>query len=246
MARFFVPRENVRDRRGVITGQELSHLRTVLRLATGDHITVFDDAGREHEAVIGKLSADSGEFEIVRSWTAATESALRIILGAGLTKGGKMDLVVEKATELGVHAIVPFFSEFSVPNWDERKIAARTARWNKVAHSAVKQCGRTRSPEILPLRNFQALVSGDWSDALKLFFYEKERAQSLRDIRKKCEETRTVVIAVGAEGGFSEAEALLATLHRFEPVHLGPRILRAETAAITALSLVQFLWGDGT
>ena len=152
---------------------------------------------------------------------------------------------MEKATELGAHVIVPVLSEFSVPNWPERKIAARTARWNKIALSAVKQCGRTRLPEILPLRDFPAFVSDDWSDALKLFFYEKESAQSLRDVREKRAEPKTVVLAVGAEGGFSKPEAMLADTHGFEPVHLGPRILRAETAAITALSLVQFLWGDG-
>jgi 16S rRNA (uracil1498-N3)-methyltransferase len=95
------------------------------------------------------------------------------------------------------------------------------------------------------LRDFPSFVSSDWSDALKLFFYEKESAQSLRAVREKWARPKTVVLAVGAEGGFSTAEAILAATHRFEPVHLGPRILRAETAAITALSLVQFLWGDG-
>jgi 16S rRNA (uracil1498-N3)-methyltransferase len=244
MARFFVPKESLGDQRGVIDGPELLHLRKVLRLVVGDRITVFDDAGWEHEAVIRALSAEQGEIEIVSSYRPARESDVRIILGVGLTKGEKMDFVVEKATELGAQAIVPFTSEFSVPKLDERKITSRTTRWEKIALAAVKQCGRTRLPEVLPLRDFAALVSGDWDGALKLFFWEKESAQSLRAAREKRGEAKAVLLVVGPEGGFSAPEAALAQAHGFESVHLGPRILRAETAAIAALSLVQFLWGD--
>ena len=245
MARFFVPQKNFRDRRGTIDGPELLHLRRVLRLTTGDRITLFDDAGLEHEAVIGRLSEDTGEFEVLRSWTASTESPLRSILCVGITKGEKMDFIVEKATELGVHAILPFVSEFSVPKWNEQKIAARAARWKKIALAAVKQCGRTRLPEIMPLRNFADLAGDDWVDALKLFFYEKKSGQSLHDVKQRRPEAGTVVCVLGGEGGFSSSEASVAQLCGFESVHMGPRILRAETAAVTALSVVQFLWGDG-
>jgi 16S rRNA (uracil1498-N3)-methyltransferase len=245
MARFFVPKKNLGDQHGIIDGPELLHLRKVLRLVVGDRITVFDDAGWEHDAVIRALSDEQGEIDIVNSYQPARESDVRIILGLGLTKGEKMDFVVEKATELGAHAIVPFTSEFSVPKLDERKIATRAARWEKIALAAVKQCGRTRLPEVLPLCHFEALVSGDWDHALKLFFWEKESAQSLRTAREKRGDAKAVLLVVGPEGGFSAAEAALAQAHGFESVHLGPRILRAETAAIAALSLVQFLWGDG-
>jgi 16S rRNA (uracil1498-N3)-methyltransferase len=245
MARFFVPKESLGDQRGVIDGPELLHLRKVLRLVVGDRITVFDDAGWEHEAVIRALSAEQGEIEIVSSYRPARESDVRIILGVGLTKGEKMDFVVEKATELGAQAIVPCSSEYSVPKLDERKITSRTTRWEKIALAAVKQCGRTRLPEVLPLCHFEALVSGDWDYALKLFFWEKESARSLRTAREKRGDAKAVLLVVGPEGGFSAAEAALAQAHGFESVRLGPRILRAETAAIAALSLVQFLWGDG-
>lgn len=157
-----------------------------------------------------------------------------------------MDFVIEKATELGVFAIAPFTSEFSVPRLDENKIAARTARWNKIAFAAVKQCGRTRAPDILPLRDLRSLMAGDWSQTLKLFFWERERAQSLRTVRERTSAPKAVLIVVGPEGGFSEAEAVAAKEHGFERVHVGPRTLRAETAAVSALSLVQFLWGDGS
>jgi len=244
MARFFVPKKNLRDKQGVIDGQELAHLRRVLRLAPGDRITVFDDSGWEHEAVIRNLTADRGEIEIIRSYEAGRESGLRITLALGLVKGEKLDFVVEKATELGVQMMAPFTSAFSVPKWDARKIEARTSRWRKIALSASKQCGRTRVPEILPLREFRALVEDASAETLKLLFWENERHQSLRQTQEKFSRPESVLVVIGPEGGFSEQEAELAKSHDFQLVGLGQRILRAETAAVTALGLVQFLWGD--
>jgi 16S rRNA (uracil1498-N3)-methyltransferase len=246
MPRFFVPAKNIRGGQGFLEGPELVHLRRVLRLKAGDHIIVFSAADQEHEAVIAQLSEERCEFEILRSWRAATESSFRVTLAVGLTKGDKMDFVVEKATELGAQAIVPFASEFSVPRLDESKVAARIARWNKIALSAVKQCGRTHPPEIYSLSSFDALMKAEWNDSLKLFFWERERAQSLQAMREKSKQAQAALIVIGPEGGFSDGETGLAENHGFERVHLGPRILRAETAAIVALSLVQFLWGDGS
>lgn len=244
VTRFYLPRKNLRDNRGVLYGQELAHLRKVLRLVPGDRITVFDESGWEHEAIIRRLTAQEGEIEILRSYEAERESPLRLTVAVGLTKGEKMDFVVEKATELGVQAIVPFTSAFSVPKLYDQKIAARTERWRKIALSAIKQCGRTRVPEILPLIEFQALVSGEWPATLKLFFWEKEQRQSLDQAHATHSNAGSLLLAVGPEGGFTAQEAQLAQSHGFEPVKLGPRVLRAETAAVAALSLVQFLWGD--
>jgi 16S rRNA (uracil1498-N3)-methyltransferase len=244
MARFYLPNDRLRDKRGILEGPEFTHLRKVLRLTPGDLITVFDDSGWEHEAVIRRLSASQGEIEIVRSYEAGRESPLQLTLAVGLTKGEKMDFVVEKATELGVQTIVPFTSAFSVPKLDDRKIATRTARWEKIALSAVKQCGRTRPPDILPLRDFNELIGGEWRAALKLLFWEREQGRSLQQTHTIHHDVHSVLVVVGPEGGFSAEEAALAQSCDFEAVHLGRRILRAETAAITALSLVQFLWGD--
>jgi 16S rRNA (uracil1498-N3)-methyltransferase len=244
VARFFVPRKNLRENRGMLDGQELAHIRKVLRLAPGDRITLFDDGGWEHDAVIRQLFADRGEVEILRSYQPGRESPLNLTLAVGLTKGEKMDFVVEKATELGVHAIAPFFSTFAVPRWDERKIASRTERWRKIALSASKQCGRTRAPEILQVSGFETLVSRERPDTLKLLFWENERQQSLHEARLKYPEAKSILLAVGPEGGFAAQEAESALAHSFEPIQLGRRILRAETAAVTTVSLVQFLWGD--
>jgi 16S rRNA (uracil1498-N3)-methyltransferase len=244
MARFFLPRKNIQDNRGIIDGQELTHLQRVLRLVLGDRIIVFDDMGWEHEAVIQSLTAERGEIEIRRSYEAGRESPLHITLALGLTKGEKMDLVVEKATELGVQSIIPFASAHAVPKFDQTKIAKRTERWRKIALSAAKQCGRSQVPEVVTLCDFMTLVSQPVAPALKLLFWEKEDQQSLQRVNERDPGANALLLVVGPEGGFSTAEANLARTRGFETIHLGRRILRAETAAVTVVSLAQFLWGD--
>ena len=244
MRRFFLPKRQIRDNHGIITGQELIHLRKALRLAPGERITVFDDSGWEHEAVIRSLSPEQGEIEIVSSRAADRESPLQLTLAVALTKGEKMDLVVEKATELGVQTIIPFVSAYAVPKLDGAKISKRAGRWSKIAMSAAKQCGRTRIPRIDPLCEFEGLIRRPWPQTLKLFFWEKEQTQTLDKVHEREGKVESALLAVGPEGGFTAAEAELAQAQGFEPVTLGKRILRAETAAVTALTLAQYLWGD--
>jgi len=244
MARFFLPRKQIVGALGKIDGPELDHLRKVLRLKPGDRITVFDGTGWEHEAVILSVAGAQGEIEILRSYQAQRESPLHLTLAVGLTKGEKIDFVVEKATELGVQTIIPFASSYAVPKLDERKIAARCERWRKIALSATKQCGRMAVPDIVPLMTFADLLARAQPEAAKLLCWEKATEQSLRQAHEKLRDAKALLIAVGPEGGFSPMEAEMARQHGFERVHLGRRILRAETAAITALSLAQFLWGD--
>ena len=244
MARFFVPKKNLRDNRGHIDGQELVHLRKVLRLAPGDPITVFDDSGWEHEAVIRALGAQQGELEILRSYQPERESPLQITLAVALTKGEKMDFIVEKATELGVQTIIPFVSSYSIPRLDESKIVKRGERWQKIALSAAKQCGRTRMPEISPMFEYRKLLDDAPPQTLKLIFWEKEHQRSLYQIREQRGDVEAVLIVIGPEGGFTTEEAQIAQRQGFEPVELGRRILRAETAAVTAIALVKFLWCD--
>ncbi|HTN71341.1 MAG TPA: 16S rRNA (uracil(1498)-N(3))-methyltransferase [Methylomirabilota bacterium] len=244
MARFFLPRTKIQDKRGIIDGQELDHLRRVLRLGPGDQITVFDDAGWEHEAVIRSFSIGQAEIDILQSFQVERESSLEMTLALGLTKGEKMDFVVEKATELGIQTIAPFVSAYTVPKLDDSKIKKRIERWQKVALSAAKQSGRTRIPEILMLCNFGELVRQSFPNSVKLLFWEKETQRTLKDVRATEPQVRSLVLAIGPEGGFSEEEASMALAHGFSSIRLGRRILRAETAAVSAISVVQFLWGD--
>lgn len=244
MARFFLPTQQIQDCRATLIGDELNHLRRVLRLRTEDRVVLFDDAGCEHEGIIRDLSEDRAEIEILRSYHVDNESPLKITLALGLTKGEKMDWVVEKATELGVHTILPFFSRYTVPKLNETKMAQRSERWQKIAVSAAKQCGRARIPKILALTEFRDLLKTVSGDALPLLFWEKECEQRLSELKETRTSISEVVVTIGPEGGFSAQEAALALDQGFQSVRLGRRILRAETAAVAALAAVQLLWGD--
>lgn len=244
MARFFLPRTSIDGRRARIVGAELEHLRRVLRLRPGDHILTFDDSGWEHDAVIRTLDETQGEVEILRSRQAERESPLALKLALALTKGDKMDYVVEKATELGVQTIAPFVSRYTVPRLNEAKAAQRVERWRKIALSAAKQCGRTLLPEILPVCEYREAISARAADGLKLFFWEREGGQTLRQVQSAEPRAESATVVIGPEGGFAEEEAEMARARGYTIVCLGPRILRAETAALAALALVQHLWGD--
>ena len=244
MARFFLPRENIQDQQGTIVGAELAHLRKVLRLGPGDHLTVFDNTGWEHDAVIRSFAPDRADIDILRSYQVERESSLQITLALGLTKGEKTDFIVEKATELGVQTIVPFISVYTVPKLDSRKMEARTKRWQRIALSAAKQCGRTLVPTVLGLCEFPEVMRQPSVDTLKLLFWERESQLTLKQVYETERDARVILLAIGPEGGFSAEEADQARQTGFQSVRLGRRILRSETAALAALSLVQFLWGD--
>lgn len=219
-------------------------MRRVLRLGPGDRVTLFDDAGWEHEGVIRFVGERSGEIEILRSYEANYESPMEITLAVGLTKGEKMDLVVEKATELGVRTFVPFISARTVPKLSQDKVEKRVRRWQKIALSAAKQCGRTGIPVILGLCHLRELVKQPATGTLKLLFWEGEEQQTLNHVYATASDVQSIIVVVGPEGGFSVEEANLARECGFKPVRLGHRVLRAETAAVAVLSVVQFLWGD--
>jgi len=244
MARFFLPKERIQHQRGTIVGEELAHLRKVLRLGPGDQLTVFDDTGWEHEAVIRSFSVDRGDVDIVRSYRPERESSLQITLALGLTKGEKTDFVIEKATELGVQTLVPFTSSYTVPKLNDRKIETRTERWQRIALSAAKQSGRTLVPKVLTLCEFRDLVKQPATDTLKLLCWEREGQLTLKQVYDTERNVRAILLVIGPEGGFSSAEADTAQQAGFQSVQLGRRILRSETAALAALSVVQFLWGD--
>ncbi len=244
MARFFVSKKDLRDKQGRVSGGELEHMRRVLRLRPGDQVTLFDDQGWEHEGMIRAYTDEIGEVEIFRSFRPERESPVEITLAQALGKGEKMDWVVEKATELGVRRIAPFFSSRTIPRLDREKLERRKSRWEKIALAAAKQSGRGRIPEILPAAGFTDLVGRPWECQLKLFFWEGESGQKLTEIRRESGRVDAVLLVIGPEGGFSAEEASEAKRRGFQPVSLGRRILRTETAALAALSVVQCLWGD--
>jgi 16S rRNA (uracil1498-N3)-methyltransferase len=244
MARFFLPSESIKSHKGVLRGQELEHMKRVLRICPGDRVTLFDDEGEEHEAILRSYTAETGELEIVKSYRPNRESPLEITLAQALGKGDKLDWIVEKATELGIRQFVPFLSSYAVPRLDAEKIERRRDRWKKIAVSAAKQSGRMQIPEIGELTDFTALIHRSWQCDLRLLFWEREPAQGLAQLREQKADPSSLLLVVGPEGGFTPDEVTEAVGQGFRSVRLGKRILRFETAALAAVSVVQFLWGD--
>jgi 16S rRNA (uracil1498-N3)-methyltransferase len=244
MARFFISRENIRGDNATVAGVELEHMRKVLRLAPGDRVTLFDDGGWEHQGTLSRYIDRAGEIAILKSYRPERESPLRITLAQALGKGEKLDWVVEKATELGVSAIVPFFCERTVPKLDRAASAKRGERWRRIALSATKQSGRTRAPEILDLIEFAELARRPWDCERKIIFWEGESARGLNDVREESPRVDSLLIAIGPEGGFTPDEIALAARAGFQSARLGKRILRTETAAVAAIAAAQTLWGD--
>jgi 16S rRNA (uracil1498-N3)-methyltransferase len=244
ISRFFVAKENIQGKKGTIAGSELEHMRKVLRLRPGQCVLLFDNEGFEYEAVIQSYADQIADVKIVRCYRPNRESPLDITLAQAIGKGDKMDWVVEKATELGVRAIVPFFSSYTIPRLDTKKFASRCARWKKISLSAAKQSGRTRIPEIQELRDFGELVRMPWPCDMKLLFWEGEPAGTIQQVREERRHLDSILLVIGPEGGFASEEVRQASDRGFLTIRIGERILRTETAALCALSIVQFLWGD--
>jgi 16S rRNA (uracil1498-N3)-methyltransferase len=244
VARFFVPKQNIRASRATLGGTELEHMRKVLRLGVGDRVVLFDDEGCEHEGTIASISAGAAEIAIATSSRPERESPLALTLAQALGKGDKLDFVVEKATELGIAAVLPFVCRRTVPKLERDAAARRGERWRRIALGAAKQSGRTRVPEIYELVDFSTVVSRSSPFDLKILFWEGEQSRGLRQLHEKNPRLASLLLVVGPEGGFTAEEAALATENGFHAVGLGRRILRTETAAVAAAALAQFLWGD--
>lgn len=238
MHRVRVAKEAVVAGRIRLRGAELRHLRDVLRLRAGARVEIFDGEGSSWIAEVAASSARAVELSPIRPLARRTESTLSLTLAVALARGAKLDWVIEKTTELGVSRIVPFVSERTVP---ERGGGARLQRWRRIADAAAAQSGRTVCPAIDDVRTLAEVLALRPGHERAVFFWEEEASAA------PCERdpaTRSALLVTGAEGGFSAAESSAAREAGFTLAGLGPRILRAETAAVVVAALAQLLWGD--
>jgi 16S rRNA (uracil1498-N3)-methyltransferase len=217
-----------------LTADEARHLREVLRLKPGDEVWVFDGEGKEFRARVAQARREFAELDVDQEIEPARpESPLQITLAVALLKGEKFDLVVQKTTELGVSRIVPLITRYAdIKLRDESDATKRVARWQRIALEAAKQSGRAVVPEVsLPVALPAVLTPGC------LFFSERQGGEL-----KPMANPMTAII--GSEGGWSDEELDQARAAGAQIVTLGGRILRAETAAITAAALLQHRFGD--
>ena len=243
MVRFYVPEPHIEEGVLRVEGTEVRHIRKVLRLKAGDPVTIFDGSAKEYEGSIVELGPSFVLIQIQNASSPHRDSQLEITLAQSLLKGEKMDYLIQKATELGIKEIVPFFSSRSVPLLEKSKRLERHHRWEKITIEASKQCGRGTLPVVKPLQDYSEMLRVAPTDSLRFILWEKEGV-ALKQILKRSAEKKKIFFIVGPEGGLSEAEVEESMTMGFTPVTLGKRIVRAETASLCLLSILQYEWGD--
>jgi len=243
MRRFFISPEQLAQPRPCIEGADARHLRLVLRSRPGDRIAVLDGRGSAYQARIVTLERDKVYVELETPLADNPDAAPEIILAQGYLKDKKMDGLVRPLTELGVARWIPFLAARSVPAPDQKRLLGRYDRWQKISLEAVKQCGRRRPMAIDPVVPFEIALDQARDCDTRIIFYEKQSDARTR-LPDSPPTADRIFVMVGPEGGFEPDEVDRARRAGFSVLGLGPRILRAETAALTAAVLTQYLFGD--
>ncbi|MBU0992248.1 MAG: 16S rRNA (uracil(1498)-N(3))-methyltransferase [Proteobacteria bacterium] len=245
LKRFHIDTNIITQERIMIQSREANHIKNVLRMTIGDHLCLFDNQGNEYEARITSLSSQGIEVEIIETFIAApVEKSLQLCVAQSFLKDKKMDALVRQVTELGVTRWHPFFSERSIPQPDKNRMKNRLERWQKISHEALKQCRRNLPLEIVPPCTFDVILETGSQADLSLIFWENESMPLGGITADKTDHPQSVFIVTGPEGGFSQQEIDKAKDKGFICLSLGPRILKAETAAISSVTLMQFIFGD--
>ncbi|MCK7596569.1 16S rRNA (uracil(1498)-N(3))-methyltransferase [Microbulbifer sp. CAU 1566] len=219
------------------------HLVKVLRLGPGRPLILFDGEGGEYAAELLE-SGKKARVSIGAFAEGDRQSPLAITLAIGISRGDRFDWVIQKATELGVSAIQPLFTERCEVKLSGDRLQKKLGQWQQIAISACEQSARNRVPEILePVKLTQYLALAKDASALKLVLHHRTDA-SLAQLEQQLGRPNAALLLVGPEGGLSAEEIELAMQQGFHPLRLGPRVLRTETAPVAALSVLQFQWGD--
>lgn len=241
MQNFFMETSAVQDGFIRLAGQDVNHMKNALRMKPGEMVNIHDGQGVSYKCRIAAYEDKEAVLEIVETENEDTELPSAVYLFQGLPKGDKMEWIVQKASELGAVGVIPFAAGRSVVRLDEKKAEKKTARWQAIAKSAAQQCGRAVIPEVSrPVSFAEALRQAEKLDLI-LIPYElergmKETAEIIRSIRPG----QSVGVFIGPEGGFDAEEVEQAKTSGARPVSLGSRILRTETAGLTALSILMY------
>ena len=211
----------------------------VLRLRQGDAVTLFNGGGGEFAAELIRVSKDAARARLGPGRTIERESPLAITLAQCVSSGDRMDVTLQKSTELGVARIVPLASERSIVRLSQERADRRVVHWRGVVIAACEQCGRNRVPDVEAIMDLDTFLEGAKDDALRLLL-APDAAQDLKTL----DPARAVTLLVGPEGGLSPGEWQRAEARGFVPVRFGPRVLRTETAPLAVVAAMQALWGD--
>lgn len=242
MYHFFVPEENFREKEIIILGDDVNHIKNVLRMEVGEQVTVSAGKGMEYLCVIRQLGESEILLDIEKEQAAITELPVGITLFQALPKKDKMELVIQKAIELGATSIVPVKAKRCVVKLDDKKEEKKRTRWQAIAESAAKQSGRGIIPKIHNAIGFQQALKMAQDMETVLIPYELcEGMKESVDAMKKAAKGKSIGIFIGPEGGFERSEIEQAIEHGAIPISLGKRILRTETAGLATLSVLMFM-----
>ncbi|GAK52450.1 hypothetical protein U14_03701 [Candidatus Moduliflexus flocculans] len=248
--RFFVPPPQIRDGEVCLRGSDVWHITKVLRLGMGSEVVVFDGRGHEYRVVLERTKRQEIWGRIEDQWEKQTESPLKLSLVQGMPKGEKLDLIMQKATEIGMFELIPLASERS--HWasissqmSAAKAHQRLERLSRIGIEAAKQSCRSSVPFIRPIVTVEEFLAAPPNADLKLLLWEEEQGRRLKEtLRAVAQPIVSAVVVIGPEGGLTPEEARRFQENGFLSVSLGQRILRTETAGIAVLSILQYEFGD--
>lgn len=241
MHHFFTDPSQVRDGKIFIEGSDVNHMKNVLRMRVGEQVQISDQNGKNYLCELKTFEEEQACFRIVETQRSQNELGSRLYLFQGLPKSDKMELIVQKAVELGVYEVIPVATHRAVVKLDEKKAAKKTARWNAIAEGAARQSGRDVIPVVKNVMTLEDALA--YAADLDLILMPYEDAQGMAKTRRVISEIRqgqSVGIFIGPEGGFEEAEVQKAQETGAVPITLGKRILRTETAGIAVLSILMY------
>jgi len=244
MRHFFIEKKSIKEGTAFITGSEARHVGRVLRRGVGDTLYLLDDDGWEYQAVITAKTSQRVEVRLLAKNPPQKPSPIKIILGQAVPKALKMDYIVQKATELGVSSLIPFFSSRTGPRIPDERLQKKCHRWQKIALEATKQCGRKDVPTVEPIVMFEELINKGYNNVLKIILWEDEKNRRLKEVLQNTKQCQNIILLVGPEGGFTAEEIELARKCGFVSVSLGKRILRTETVGLYLLSVLDYELGN--
>lgn len=241
MHHFFVTPEQVEETTIQITGSDVNHIKNVLRMKPGERIKISDGNNQQYLGDIRDIFADKIILEIKEKMTADTELPSNIFLFQGLPKSDKMEWIVQKAVELGVHEIIPVATKRAVVKLDAKKAAKKVERWQAIAEGGAKQSARAYVPKVQSVLSFQEAIA--YAKCLDVVLIPYELAEGMDETRKiisGIQKGQSVGVFIGPEGGFETEEVEYATSNGAKKITLGKRILRTETAGLTTLSILMY------
>lgn len=242
MYHFFVEPGQIQGTQIYITGKDVNHIKNVLRMRIGEEISVGNGIdGKEYRCVIDSFEEDSVNCKLLFIKEDGVELPVKVALFQGLPKADKMELIIQKAVELGVYEIIPVATKRCVVKLDAKKEASKIARWQAIAEAAAKQSKRAVVPQIRPVMTMQEAIKAASEMEHRIIPYElAEGMAKTKEVFESFTPGNSVAVFIGPEGGFEEKEVEAATEAGIEPVSLGKRILRTETAGFTVLAWIMY------